>query len=132
MSNSNAAAQARWRAANPEKSRAYIQASKGKNPEPYRAARVRWKAANRGKVQADHVRRRVSKSRRTPVWADLAKIEQVYEEAKVMTAMTGELWHVDHVIPLRGKLVSGLHVHTNLQLLLSQDNFRKRNKFEIQ
>lgn len=71
------------------------------------------------------------KMQRTPAWAGLKKTEMVYEEAYLMSAFMAEPWHVDHVIPLRGKLVSGLHVHTNLQILTGLENMKKRNMFEV-
>jgi len=43
----------------------------------------------------------------------------------------GEKWHVDHVLPLRGKKISGLHVHTNLQLLPGAENIAKGAKYEV-
>jgi hypothetical protein len=57
----------------------------------------------------------------TPPWADKEKIKAIYDEA----ARTGLV--VDHEIPLRGKLVCGLHVENNLQLLDSTTNVRKYN-----
>lgn len=60
-----------------------------------------------------------------PLWADPLAIANIYAGCP-----SGH--HVDHDIPLRGRLVSGLHVETNLQYLLASVNHRKHNKFEIE
>ena len=78
--------------------------------------------------------RKISLLQRTPKWLtddDLWMIEQAYELASLRTKMFGFEWHVDHVIPLRGKKVSGLHVPNNLQVIPGIDNQRKTNKFEV-
>ena len=76
-------------------------------------------------------RRRAAKMQRTPPWADREKIKAVYLEARALTKLTGVEHHVDHVIPLQGKLVSGLHVHQNLQVLVASQNCRKGNRFDV-
>jgi hypothetical protein len=75
-------------------------------------------------------KRRASKLQRTPSWADMAAIKAFYVEARRLTVATGIPHHVDHEIPLQGRLVSGLHVHTNLQILTGSENSKKRNRFD--
>lgn len=60
--------------------------------------------------------------RRTPSWADLLKIREIYNKCPIG-------YHVDHIIPLRGNTVSGLHIESNLQYLLAEDNISKSNKW---
>jgi hypothetical protein len=60
-----------------------------------------------------------------PLWADPLAIAKIY-------ARCPPGHHVDHEIPLRGRLVSGLHVETNLQYLPASENHRKHNKFEVE
>ena len=53
------------------------------------------------------------------------------EEANAIFKDYGILFHVDHIIPLRGKLVSGLHVEDNLQVLSAKENLSKNNRYEV-
>ena len=73
-------------------------------------------------------RRRAAKLRATPSWANREAIKAFYVEASRLTRETGISHHVDHVIPLQGKIVSGLHVETNLQVIPAVENLRKGNK----
>jgi hypothetical protein len=107
---------------------------KNPNHEGVKAAKARYKAANPGKVRADTVKRRAAKIHRTPAWLtvdDLWLIEQAYELAALRTKLFGFSWHVDHILPLQGKQVSGLHVPANLQVIPWVDNVRKANRFEV-
>jgi hypothetical protein len=68
---------------------------------------------------------RAQRKRRTPPWADMKAIAAVYAEAKRMTRETGELHVVDHIVPMCGKTVSGLHVHWNLRVIHWRPNALK-------
>jgi hypothetical protein len=65
---------------------------------------------------------KTKRSLATPPWADLLKIKQIYD-----TCPKG--YHVDHIIPLQGELVSGLHVEYNLRHLLALENMQKHNTY---
>ena len=73
----------------------------------------------------------MAKAERTPSWAGREKIEQFYSDAREFKEALGGEFHVDHAIPLRGKKVSGLHVHTNLQILPGAENVKKSNIFHV-
>lgn len=82
-----------------------------------------WKKTNPGKVNADTAKRRGDRLCRTPAWADTVAIVEFYKACP-------EGHHVDHIVPLRGKYVSGLHVEYNLQYLPAVENLRKANRYE--
>jgi len=128
-----AARKAEWKVNNKAhveaKDRAYALA----NPEKRTAARKKWVAANPGKDTASKALNRQLRKKRVPTWLsddDKWLIEQAYELAALRTRLFGFSWHVDHVIPLNGKKVSGLHVPTNLQVIPGIENLRKHNRFE--
>lgn len=110
----------KWRAKNPEKQNASIRACKEAKPELYKAISNNAKA-----------RRRAAKIQATPEWADNKAISAIYKEAQRLQDALGIPMHVDHIVPLRGDLVCGLHVETNLQVIPAPLNLRKSNKFEV-
>jgi hypothetical protein len=63
-------------------------------------------------------------------WASPEGVQAVYDLAKHMTETTGEVHHVDHVIPIKGKKVTGLHVEGNLRVVTAKENLAKHNKYE--
>lgn len=98
-----------------------------RNPEKRKASCAAWGAANQHKLAAYAAKRRGVKLRAIPPWADMQRIDGVYAEAAAMRALGVDV-HVDHIVPLQGKTVTGLHVHTNLRLLIASDNIAKGNR----
>ena len=77
----------------------------------------------------------IAKQKRTkyakPSWADDKAIRLIYEKAVHLTIVTGIKHEVDHIVPLTNKLVCGLHVENNLQVITFTENRQKSNKFVI-
>lgn len=87
---------------------------------------------NIGKNIFKLAKRRAIKKQAIPPWADMEKIKIIYAKAKWLESITGFKYHVDHVIPLQGKNVCGLHVWENLQILEASENIKKGNKYVTQ
>jgi hypothetical protein len=103
-----------------------------KNKATIRLRNKTWKVANPDKLQAADAKRRAARLQRTPAWLtedELWMMEQAYELAALRAQAFGFEWHVDHVVPLQGKLASGLHVPHNLQVIPAAVNLSKSNKF---
>jgi len=104
------------------------------NKEKVAAQINKWKANNAGHVSARMRKYQTKKMNRTPKWLtidDFWIIKEIYDLAIKRTKLHGFSWHVDHIIPLQGKLVSGLHVPNNLRVIPAIENIKKQNKFEV-
>jgi hypothetical protein len=97
------------------------------NKEFLAAYRSAYKKANPHLVNADSAKRKSTKLKATPAWADLEAIKGMYQLAAVFNR-TGMNLQVDHIVPLQSKLVCGLHCEANLQLMPASDNISKGNR----
>lgn len=108
------------------KKKAWQQANKDKVAEYNK----KWKQANRDRHNALGMKRHAAKMNRTPPWLtkeQFAEMKEFYIVAKLMTERTGVAHEVDHIVPLQGETVSGLHVPWNLQVIKRSANRAKRN-----
>lgn len=87
-----------------------------------------WRDANRAHRNAKRMARKAAELAATPAWADPSKIVEFYETAQGLSMLTGEWHHVDHIVPLMGKMVCGLHVEHNLRVIQAPENWAKNNR----
>lgn len=124
---------AKWNAANPGARRAIEKSWRERNPDRVAAhnskAGKKWATNNKARRLASVRARQLAKRLRTPAWADKDAILRFYEEAARLTRETGIPHEVDHIVPLQGDLVSGLHVPENLQVIPRSLNRSKQNRW---
>lgn len=93
------------------------------------AARFRLYSKRRGAfINARLAAQKKRVRQATVAFSDMKKIRQVYESAAYFSKVTGVEHTVDHVVPITSKLVCGLHVHWNLELMSKSNNSRKGNR----
>ena len=117
----------------PSVRRARRKATYAANKEEARLKTAEWKRLNKDKVNSTKAKRRSMKLNATPSWLTEQQHEAIrdfYWLATDLERVTGESYHVDHIVPLQGKLVCGLHVPWNLQILPATINASKGNTYE--
>lgn len=82
----------------------------------------------RAKSRAAVVKYKTTKIKACPIWSDIEKIKLIYKEREYISKNTGIEHHVDHIIPIQGELVCGLHVPRNLRIIPAKENMSKSNK----
>lgn len=102
------------------------------NKDKIKITQKRWRDRNPVQILARTRRYQAKKLHATPKWANQFFIEEAYDLAARRTAIKcGGIakWHVDHIVPLQHKLVCGLHVEHNLQVIPAVQNFSKNNRY---
>jgi 5-methylcytosine-specific restriction endonuclease McrA len=115
-----------------EKNRQAVIARAAARPaEEKRRNRADYKDRNVDVVRADTSVRKRRHREATPTWltpAERLQMRDLYVQARKMTELTRERYVVDHIVPLRGEEVCGLHVPWNLRVITQEENLKKSNK----
>jgi hypothetical protein len=123
-----------YRAVNKDRIVLLKKAEYERNKEHHLAQKQMYRQANKAKINALVAARKKVIKQRTPLWLtdfDKLKIQCFYSVASMLTRENKEPWHVDHIVPLQGKLVNGFHTPNNLQVMRGLENISKKNKFEV-
>jgi 5-methylcytosine-specific restriction endonuclease McrA len=115
-----------------EKNREAVIARAAARPaEEKRRNRSDYKDRNVDVVRADTSVRKRRHREATPAWLtkeERLQMRELYVQARKLTVVTGERYVVDHIVPLRGESVCGLHVPWNLRVITQDENLKKSNK----
>ena len=112
------------------KNKDYYHARYQNNKELYLSWLKEWSLRNPAAAKQRSRQRRIRSKHAFVNWANKDSINAIYAMSKFLTSVVGVQYHVDHIIPLQGKLVSGLHVENNLSIVRADYNLSKGNKYE--
>jgi len=115
----------KYRAVNLSKARQSEAAYRERNRAVCNARVAEWKKNNKDLLAYYSRSRQAAILRAIPSWANSDAIKRIYAEAHRKRQELGEMWHVDHIVPLLGKTVCGLHCEANLQVIPGKENLSK-------
>ena len=118
-----------WAKSNPDAIKRSQRKYREANKDARAAKHLEWQKINKDKLRVISARRKAAKLRATPPYANTEAISAIYAEAMRQQEETGIRKHVDHIVPLQSKIVCGLHVHNNLQIIDGADNESKKNRW---
>lgn len=98
------------------------------NPDKKKAADLKWKTANPHLDHSLKAKYRAARRMACPPWVDeahMTRIHEVYRLRRQISEQTGVVHEVDHIVPLQGKTVCGLHVWWNLRVIPREENNRR-------
>lgn len=107
-----------------DRTKAWVQ----NNPEKKKAADLKWKKENQHIDHSLKAKYRAARRQACPPWVDdehMARIHEIYRLRREISDRTGVVHEVDHIVPLQGKIVCGLHVWWNLRVIPREENNRR-------
>lgn len=116
-----------WAKNNPERLKETHRRYYAKNLVYIRTQSLKWAKDHPERANANAKKHRMAKRNAVPAWANQQYISDMYMLAKLVSEFTGEKYHVDHIVPVQSKIVCGLHVQDNLQVIPGAENIRKKN-----
>lgn len=131
-----------WKKKNSERQREYLAGYRAENKEKRNSESKEWRLSNKVHVSEYNKKytasnysaalarsnlRHARKKTQAPIWRDEFVIAEIYDLCVLRNRHTNIKWHVDHIVPLTSKIVSGLHVEFNLRVIPALHNLQKRN-----
>ena len=101
---------------------------KKEHPEEFKIIYNRYRDKNPEYMSFKNSKYRTQRKHAMPHWVDMSEIRKIYKQARELEKLDGVKRNVDHIIPIQGENVCGLHVPWNLQILTESENLKKGNR----
>lgn len=117
-----------WASKNKDKIKAATTARLLKDPDYYNKRNRHYYKNNKSYMLWKSRKYKSDVKQALPPWANIKAIADIYRTCTEISKNTGVKHHVDHIVPLKGKTVCGLHVENNLRVITAEENFSKSAK----